>query len=172
MSEGKGEFSKCGLRVGPIVTPLWPTRYRSLPLTILRGSFSLVSSHHHGTGTVLPFGGGAPRRGATVWRGAAAGGGGSVRQGQREGQGCVRWRGQGVSIPILGTQDGRRWKRERQRETCHVEKPANAARHLRRWDHRTVRTAHWALCHGSIHLKKKTISERRREAAVCRGRLV
>lgn len=117
-----GEFGKCSLRVRPVLTPL--IQIPPPPSAVLRRSFSLISAHHHRAGAVFLFGGGAPWGGATVWRRAVAGGGGSVKQGQR----C----GHGVSIPIWGAQDSRRWKWERQRETRHVEKPADAPRHLRR----------------------------------------
>lgn len=53
-------------------------------------------------------------------------------QGQRERQGGVRWCGQGVPIPFWVAQCGRRRKWEGQRESSHVEKPANTACHLRR----------------------------------------
>lgn len=53
-------------------------------------------------------------------------------EGEGERQGGVRWRGQRFPISFLGAQHGRRREGERQRKSSHVEKPANAARHLRR----------------------------------------
>lgn len=113
------------------VCPLHP-----LSVPLLRRSFGFVSSPHRRAVTVFLLGRGAPWVGAAVrWR-AAAGGGGSVGQGQ----GRVRRRGEEVPIPFWGAQRGRRRKGERQRESSHVEKPANPARHLRRREE-TVRVS-------------------------------
>lgn len=136
--EVEGEFmtesGKYGLGVISLRFKLTPSL--SAPLLpacpLLRRSFGLISSHHCGAITVFLLGGGAPWGRAAVWRRATAGGDGSVGKGQREGQGVVRWCGQGIPIPFWWAQGSRRWKRERQRESSHVEEPANTPCHLSR----------------------------------------
>lgn len=95
-------------------------------------------------------------------------------QGQREGQGGVRWVGKGVPVPIWGAQSSRRRKWEGQGESSHVEKPANATRHLRKERRARDRLCIvWVLCTGLMMcvLRERERAQERKGCSL-RGRLI